>query len=229
MKQLLKPVLALGLMTASATAITAPAMAQQAQGVAVVNIPAVVANSNAYQTAQQQRQTTYAAQIQQAETRQQQISAQLKPLVDKFNADRQAATPDRASLQQQAGQIQQIEQAGQRELQQILAPVVASQTYVNEQIEDRLDEAVQAAATKNNVTLVLSASNGQILFAGPTHNLNQQVLAELNTLLPAAALVPPQGWLPREIRQQQAAQAAAQAQQAGTAPAAPAQQQPTGR
>ncbi|MDC0886502.1 OmpH family outer membrane protein [Altererythrobacter sp.] len=226
MKQLLKPVLALGLMTASAAALTAPVAAQQvAPGVGVVNLPAVVANSNAFQAAQTQRPTTFAAQIQQAETRRQQIAAQLQPLMTKFNTDRQAATPDRGALQQQAAQIQQIEQSGQRELQQILAPVAASQAYVQEQIEDKLDEAVQAAAAKKGVTLILDAAQGQVIFAAANYNITQDVLAELNTLIPAAQLVPPQGWVPREVRQQQEVQAAAQAAQA----AAPATQQPTGR
>lgn len=226
MKQLLKPVLALGLMTASAAALTAPVAAQQvAPGVGVVNLPAVVANSAAFQAAQAQRPTTFAAQIQQAETRRQQIAAQLQPMMDKFNTDRQAASPDRGALQQQAAQIQQIEQSGQRELQQILAPVAASQAYVQEQIEDKLDEAVQAAATKKGVTLILDAAQGQVIFAAANYNLTQDVLSELNTLLPAAQLVPPQGWVPREVRQQAEAQAAAQAAQ-GTAPTT---QQPTGR
>lgn len=222
MKNLLKPVVAAGLMlTASALPMmVAPAAAQDARGVGVVSLPAVIANSNAYRTAEQQRQTTYQAQISQAETRRQQIEAQLTPLIQQFNTARQAASPDQQALQQQATQIQQIEQAGQRELQTILAPVSLSRAYVTEQIEDRLDEAVQAAATKRNVTLILDATSGQVIFAGAQHNLTQDVLTELNTLVPSVQVTPPQGWVPREIREQQAA---AQAQQAAQ------QQQPSGR
>ncbi|AKM06820.1 OmpH family outer membrane protein [Pelagerythrobacter marensis] len=222
MKNLLKPVVAAGLMlTASALPMmAAPAAAQDARGVGVVSLPAVIANSNAYRTAEQQRQTTYQAQISQAETRRQQIEAQLTPLIQQFNTARQAASPDQQALQQQATQIQQIEQAGQRELQAILAPVSLSRAYVTEQIEDRLDEAVQAAATKRNVTLILDATSGQVIFAGAQHNLTQDVLTELNTLVPSVQVTPPQGWVPREIREQQAA---AQAQQTAQ------QQQPSGR
>ena len=95
---------------------------------------------------------------------------------------------------------------------------------MTEQIEDRLDEAVQAAAAKRNVTLILDATSGQVIFAGAQHNLTQDVLNELNTLVPSVQITPPEGWVPREIRQQQ--QAAAQAAQAQQA-AQP--QQPTGR
>ena len=228
MKNLLKPVLAAGLALSAVSApmLASPAIAQDARGVGVVSLPAVIANSNAYRTAEQQRQTTFQSQIQQAETRRQQLEAQISPMIQSFNTARQAASPDQAALQQQAAQIQQIEQAGQRELQQILAPVAMSRAYTQEQIEERLDEAVQAAATKKNVSLILDATSGQVIFAGAQHNITQDVLNELNTLLPSVQITPPQGWMPREIREQQAAAAAqnGQAQQ----PAQPAQQ-PTGR
>lgn len=218
MKKFLQPVLAAGLVltAASAPVLVAPAAAQDARGVGVVNITAVVLNSNAYKTAETQRQTTYKAQIDQAQARQQQLAAQIQPLADAFNAARQSGSPDQASLQQQLTQIQQIQQAGQAELQEILAPIALSRAYVTEQIEERLDAAVQAAASKNNVTLVLDAGSGQVLYADAAHNLNQAVLDELNTALPSAQLVPPEGWLPREMREQQAAAQAAQqpAQQA---------------
>ena len=226
MKKLLQPVLAAGLVltAASAPVLVAPAAAQDARGVGVVNITAVVLNSNAYKTAETQRQTTYKAQIDQAQARQQQLAAQIQPLADAFNAARQGTNPDQASLQQQLAQIQQIQQAGQAELQEILAPIALSRAYVTEQIEERLDAAVQAAARKNNVTLVLDAGSDQVLYADAAHNLNQAVLDELNAALPSAQLVPPQGWLPRELREQQAAAQAVQQPAPQTQPA-----QPTGR
>lgn len=216
MKLLTKSAFAAGLALAalSAPAFTTPAMAQAAQRVAVVNIGAVMQNSSAYQTAITQRQTTYAAQIQQAEARQQSLQAQLNPLITAFNTARQAQAPDQAALQAQAQQIQALQQQGQQELNTILAPVALSEAYVTEQIEDQLGAALEAAAIARGVTLVVSPDT--VLWANADHNLNEAVLTQLNTLLPAAQLVPPQGWLPREIRQQQAAQAA----QAAAQPAA---------
>ena len=58
-----------------------------------------------------------------------------------------------------------------------------------------------------------------MLNADAAHNMNQAVLDELNTLLPSVQIVPPQGWLPEELREQQAAQQQGQA----AAPAQPAQ------
>ncbi len=231
MKNIIKPLLAAGLvLTASVPFLAVPAAAQQiAQSIGVVSLPAAVANSNAFKVAEQQRPVTYKPQFDQANARRDQLTAQLKPLYDKFLADQQANVAQ-ATLQQQAQQIQQIEQAGQRELTQIVQPVALSRAYVQEQIEDKLDEAVQAAATKRKITLILDASSGAVTFADAKYNITQTVIDELNTLLPSAQLVPPPGWLPREAREQQAAAAAAQAAQAGTAtPPAPAPQQPSGR
>ena len=233
MKTILKPVLAAGLiLTAATPALVTPVFAQEtAPGVGVVSLPAVIANSNAFKTAEQQRQVTYKSQLDQANARRQAIATQLQPLYTKLQTDQQANVAQ-ATLQQQAQQIQQIEQTGQRELQQIIAPVQLSRAYVNEQIEDKLDEAVQAAAKKKGVTLILDASSGQVIFAGSGYNITQDVLNELNTLLPAAELVPPQGWLPREMRQQQAAaQGQTPAASAQTPAQVPAQTpaEPTGR
>ena len=73
-------------------------------------------------------------------------------------------------------------------------------------------------------------NSGAVIYADQAYNLTQDVLNEVNTALPAAQLVPPQGWVPREIRQQQEAAAAAQAAQAGQPAAQPQQPaQPTGR
>ncbi len=220
MKIIMKSALAAVLAVASivAPAVVAPAAAQSNERVAFVNVNAVVANSTAYQTAQTQRQTTYAAQFQQAETRRAAIQAQLDPLVTAFNAARAQPNADQAALQQQAQQIQQIQQTGQVELQQILAPVALSQAYVEEQIRDQLGTAIQNAAQANGVTLVITPDT--ILHAEASHNLNEAVLAQLNTLIPAAQLVPPEGWLPAELRAQQEAAAAAQAAAATQQPAA---------
>ena len=208
-----KTALAAGLAIASVSApiATAPAMAQTAQKIGIVNVPAIVANSAAYRAAQTAQQTTYASQLQQAETRRAALQAQITPLMNAFQTARQVQNPDQGALQQQAQQIQQLQQTGQQELNQILAPIALSETYVTEQIEERLGAAVQAAAQAAGVTLVVSPDT--VLWADNSHNLNEAVLNQLNTMLPSVQVTPPQGWVPREMRQQQEAAAAAQAAQ----------------
>ncbi len=194
-------------------------------GIAIANPPAVVAASEAYKISQQQRPTTYKPQIDQANVRKGQIEAQLRPLIAKLEADSKAAAPNRASLQQQYEQIQGIQQAGEAEIQKILEPLNLSQQYVLEQIGDKLDSATQAAMDKKKISVVLDSQ--AVIKAGQTYNLNQDILAELNKLIPSASLVPPAGWLPRAQREQQA-QAAAQ-QAAGATAAQPAKKAPEGR
>jgi Skp family chaperone for outer membrane proteins len=232
MKTLLKSALVAGLLLggsqmayAAKPAAAASSGGQVAPGIAVANVDAVVGNSNAFKVAQQQRPVTYKATIDAAEARRAQISTQLQPLIDKFNRDRTAPagnTPaGQASLQQQAQSIQNIQQNGQAELQRMLEPVALSEAYVQEQIGDKLNAAIQAAMAKKGVTLVITPQS--VLAAANSYNLNQAILDELNVSIPSAQLVPPAGWEPREIREQKAAQAA---QAGGQRPAAPASATP---
>ena len=226
MKNLAFSALLAGLMFSSAPAALAQATpgGVAINGIAIANRPAIVAGSNAYKTAATQLPVTYKAQIDQANTRRNQIAAQLKPLYDKFEADQKGPKPDAAALRTQAAQIQQLEQSGEREMQQLIEPVNLAQQYVIEQIGDKLDQATQAAMTKRKVTVVLDAQS--VLKADQVYNLNQDILTEINVLIPAAQLVPPTGWLPRAQREAAAQQAAQQAAQGG---AATPPKQPAGR
>lgn len=217
--------LAAGLLLAAAPQVHAQAAAGQstpggvvAAGIAIANQPAIVQNSNAFKTAISQIPTTYKAQIDQANTRKAQITAQLKPLYEKLDADSKAPNPNRTALQQQYAQIQEIEQAGEREIQGLVEPINIAQQYVLEQIQDKLDQAMGQAMAKRKVTVVIDAQS--VLKADQVYNLNQDVLNELNTIIPTANIVPPAGWLPRAQREAQAKQAAAAAAQQGAAPAA---------
>ena len=198
-------------------------------GLAIADLDGVMASADANRSAQQQRPVTYKAQIDSYQSRGQQIQAQLKPMIDKFNRDQQAPsakTPaGQASLQQQATAIQQIQENAQRELNEIIKPVAYSEAYVNEQIEDKLDQAVKNAMAANRVTILIKPDG--ILASENSYNLSGAILAELNKLIPNAQLVPPQGWEPRQIREARAAQAAQQQQ--GARPAAPAGPSTDGR
>lgn len=221
MKTLLKAAALAGLLAATA----APAIAANgplAPGIGWVSIDAIKVNTNAWKVAEQQRPTTYKATIDQANSRAQAIQTQLVPLAQKFERDRSAASANtpagQTALQTQYQQIQSIQQAGEEEINRILAPVQLSRAYVEEQVNDQLQKAVNQAATKRKLTMLVRAES--IVYADPGYNMNQAVLEEINVLLPAAQLVPPAGWEPREQRERRAAAAAAQGQPvaAGTAP-----------
>ena len=208
----------------------ATASAPAVPGIGVANLEAVIGNSAAFKVAQVQRPTTYKAQFDAAEARRAQISAQLMPMVEKFNRERQApaaSTPaGQASLQQQAQTIQRIQETGQAELQKLLEPVAMSEAYVQEQIGEKLNAAIQGAMVKKNISLVINPQS--VVAATNAYNLNQAILDELNVAIPTAQLVPPAGWEPREVREQKAAQAAQQSGGAA-APAGPARAPTDGR
>lgn len=228
--------------TALALSLVSPALAQKADknapapapasaspvvaGIGVANLNAAVAGSNAFQVAGQQRQTTYKATYDAAQARATQIEAELKGLVEKFNADKAAKKPD-AVLQQSYIAVQQRQERGKEEVRQILLPVMLSEAYVEEQITDKLDQAVQSAMTKRGVSILLQPET--VIARANGYEMTPAIIAELNALIPTANIVPPQGWVPRQMREQQAAQQQ-QAQPAAAAPAArPAAPQTDGR
>ncbi len=199
--------------TTATVSLASPVAAQQIKGIAYADLEAAARQSSAYTNAAQQRQTTYTAQIQQAQAARQADAARLQPLADQFNAARAAATPDQAQLQTLYGQIQQIQNQSEANLQQILQPVALSEAYVNEQISGQLKAAVDAARTRAKVSLLLGA--GAVIDGDDSYDLTDEVTAELNRLIPSAQIVPPAGWVPASQRERQATQ---QGQPAAAAP-----------
>lgn len=223
MKMLLKPAVTAGLILMAASPMAAaPAAAQALQTVGVVDLQYILGQTKAYKTAETQRAVTYKQYLDQAKTRKDAIEKQIQPLVDKLQADSKLPNANREALQKQADTIQQLDQNGQRELQQILAPVLLSQEYVQEQINDVLPKAIENAAKTKGVTLMFDRGS-TVVYRAKEYDMNQTVIDAVDALLPVAQLVPPPGWLPRRLREQQEAQQGAQApaQPQAAAPAAP--------
>ncbi|MFM2301241.1 MAG: hypothetical protein RLZZ84_977 [Pseudomonadota bacterium] len=199
------------------------------KGIGMLNIEAAIANSDAYRTAQQQQQVTYKPQIDAARQRKAALDAQIKPLIDKLNADVAAKKPE-ALLQQQYVAIQQLQERGKQEIEQALAPLAQSDAYVKEQVAEQLDQAVQNAMGKQGVSLLLNPE--AVIARANAYELTDDVIVELNALIPSTKmqLVPPAGWVPRQAREQQAAQQQGAAGQPAPRPAQqPAAPQTDGR
>ena len=82
--------------------------------------------------------------------------------------------------------------------------------------------------TKRHVTLVFDAQS--VVKADQNYNINQDILDQLNLIVPSVSVTPPAGWLPREQRERAAQeQAAAAAEAAEEGAAAPAKKTPQGR
>ena len=205
-------------------AIVAPAAQAQVSGIAVADPQGAIAASKAWTTARGQIETTYKAQLDQAETRRQAIARELQPLVTAFRTAQRAPTPNAAALQTQAQTIQARETAANQELARLTQPAQRAQQYVIEQIQAKLGDAVTNAVRAKNVTLLLRPDAA--LFAQPAADITTSITAELDRLVPTVGITPPAGWQPNQQGQQGGAAAAAPA---APARGAPARTQPQGR
>ncbi len=203
----------------AALAVAAPAVsAAQSRGAAtaapavgVVNVDAVLSSSSAYQNAINQIRTTYAAQIQQHQTRGQALQTELNTLAQRVQQE-QARTPrNDAALQQAAQAYQTRGQAAQQELSRISQPYELAGAYAREQVTLRLNEAIQAAATARGVQVMITSD--AVVYASAATNMNAAVVGELNRLVPSVTITPPAGYQPGSLIQQRA-QAAQPAQPA---------------
>ncbi|MEH3046847.1 OmpH family outer membrane protein [Sphingomonas adhaesiva] len=190
-------------------ALVAGAATAQVGGVAVADPEAAVANSKAWATARTQIQTTYKAQIDQANARRQAISNELQPLVTAYQTAAAAPGATEASLRTQATAIQTREQAGNAELQRLTAPASRAQAYALEQISAKLPDAVNAAVRAKSVSLLLRPNAA--LFAQPTADITAAITAELDRTVPSVGITPPANWQPGQQGQQGAAAPAAAA------------------
>ena len=206
------------LLAAALVAPVAAPVAAQAQTVAVANPEQAIGASRAWATARTQIETTYKAQLDQAEARRQAVGKELQPLVTAFNTARAAPNANQASLQQQATTIQTREQAAQAEIQRITLPAQRAQAYAIEKISAKLPDAVQAVVRARNVSMLVRPD--AVLFAGPTADVTSAITTELDRLVPTVSVTPPANWQPGQ--QQGASAAAAPAAAPAARPAQPA-------
>lgn len=212
-KTLLKSA-ALALATLSIPAIVvSPATAQSRTSIAVANYEAAIVKSQAYQTAVAQMKTTYKADIDATNARATSLQAELKPLVDAYNAASQQPGATQVTVQPQAQAIQAKRQSGQQELARLQQRVTLATSYVEEQVGMKLNDAIKAAMKAKKVDLVLQPQ--AVVAREPYVDITDTIVLELNKLVPTASITPPAGWKPGQTQQQ--------AQQPATT------QQPSGR
>jgi Skp family chaperone for outer membrane proteins len=215
--------------TASALAIAALSVspmfaapaAAQARAVAVADVRAAAAKSNAFTVASQQIQTTYKAQIDQQETRGQTLQAEMNVLIAKYNEEAKKSPQNQTALQAAAKAVQDKRQAAQEELGKIGEPVELALAYVEDQISVRMNEAIKAAMTAKKVDLLLQPD--AVLARENNVDITDAVVVELNKILPSVTITPPAGYKPGQLvqqRNQQLMDAARAAQPGAATPAA---------
>lgn len=170
------------------------ASAQAVTNVGVANVEEALQRSNAFTAAVAQIKVTYKVQIEAFEARQRTLQNELKPLVTAFQTAQAAPNPNQAALQAQATTIQNKQQAAQRELQNLAQPFGRAQAYAEEQVSAKLEPALKAAMIKRKVNLVI-APQATISYQ-PAADISNDIVAELNTLVPSVSIAVPANWQP---------------------------------
>jgi len=188
-------------LAASALAL-APIAPASAQSVAYTDVQQVLGMSQAAKTADQQMRVTYKATYDQIESRSRVLQAELNAMIVKYQAD-QKTNPNNPTLATQGKAIQDKQRAAQEELGKLSDPLERVNAYVLEQIDSKLDAAVTAAMGKKKVALLLQ--RGAVIKNTPGTDLTQDIVTELNALVPNVSITPPADWQPGQNRGGQAA------------------------
>jgi Skp family chaperone for outer membrane proteins len=212
----------LSLTALALTAFAAAPAAAQVNGIGVTDPAIAIAGSQALQTAYTQIGTTYQAQRTQLE----QLQGQRDTLVRQFDTDGdgQMSEAEQQAAQTNTTAVQQLQTLDQT-IQQTQAPIQLARIYAIEQIAMQYANAVQQVVAANNVSLILSP--GSVVFAADAVDLTDEIITQLNTLVPAVSTAAPAGWQPQrqsvtlfqEVQQMLLSAAVQQAQQQQAAPA----------
>jgi len=226
MKPLLTSATALALGAALVVSASAPASAQ-VSGIGVAEPAIIIAGSQALTGAYSQIGTMYAAQRTQLD----QLDQQRVALIKKFdtNNDGQLNQAEQKAAQVETNPTRKELVTLDQQISTVQAPINLAAAYAVSQIAQQLGAAVQQVVSAGNVQLILPSS--QVLYSAETANLNQKIVAALNTRIPQVSITPPAGWQPdqstiqlfqdvQQVRLAAAQQMAAQQQAGAAAPAA---------
>jgi Skp family chaperone for outer membrane proteins len=223
--------LATGAAALCAMTAAAPATAQVEGRIATADISRAIIGTTALQTAYNQIGTTYQAQIEQRQTKQQELTALLQPF--DTNGNGQLDETELPAVQAAASfpQIQTLEQ----EVGALTNQVNAARVYAVEQIFAQYPAAMSEVTTAQQIGVVLQPEALQ--FAAEGADITALITTSLNTKVPSVAIVPPADWRPsrnaaqifQDIQQTLLQAQLLQQQQAAAAGAQPAAPAPSGR
>ena len=179
----------------AATALATPALAQRAPAavVVVVDTERVYRDCNACRTAQTQLQS----QLSTLRTRQQTLEGQLRPEGQSIQTAVNALAgkqPD-AALQNRIKAFEQRQDTANQELAKGQQNLQSIQANVVRQINDKLRPAINQVMVQKGANLAVDT--GSTLAHGTGTDVTNEVLAALNTALPAVSLTP----LPQQQQQ----------------------------
>lgn len=222
--KLLSKTLAPSALALCALTVSAPAAAQTDGRVATADISRAIIGTTALQTAYNQIGTTYAAQIEQRQTKQQELTNLLQPFDANGNGQLDEVELPAVQASSNFPQIQALEQ----EVAALTNQVSAARVYAVEQIFAQYPSAMTEVTTAQQISMVLQPDALQ--FAAEGADITGLLTTSLNAKVPSVAIVPPADWRPsrnaaqifQDIQQTLAQAQAIQQQQAAQAGAAPA-------
>jgi Skp family chaperone for outer membrane proteins len=175
---------------ALATAAATPVAAQVQGRLATADISRAIIGTTALQNAYTQIGTTYQAQIEQRQTKQQQLANLLQPF--DTNSNGQLDDAELPAVQSSANfqQIQTLEQ----EVAAITNQVNAARVYAVEQILAQYPAALTEVTTQQQIVMVLAPETLQ--FAADGADITQAITTSLNAKVPAVQVVPPADYRP---------------------------------
>lgn len=226
MKIISKSALAAGLaMTAAIASVPAP-VAAQVNGMATSNPTMAILRAAARTNAYQQINTTYAAQIQQVN----QLNTEITNLQISLDTNKDNQLSD-AEITANPTVVQQI-QAKEQQAATATQPIAMAQYYVIEQLmNDYVNARNQVLASKKVSVLIAPDA---IQYAPDGFDITTDIVAAIDSRLPSVTTTVPAGWQPRRqtvemhqaiqqilvvAAQQAAARQAQQQQQGAQAPA----------
>lgn len=186
-------------LAAAPVVIPSAASAQQrvpAAVVAVVDTNRIANECTACRSAAQQLLNQQNALRSRAQTLQQQLQTEGKPLQDAVEALPEGRQPD-AALQQRITAYQTKTRNAQQELATAQDRLQSTQAHVNQQISQRLGPIISQIAASKGATIALDKS--ATIYSAPSVDITADVLAQLNRALPSVSVTP----LPQQAQPQQ--------------------------
>lgn len=174
--------------------VSTPALAQKGS-ILVVDVDKILNDCTACRAASTQLQ----GQVNQLRQRQQQLETQLKPEADalqKAVAALNGKQPD-AALQTRAQAFRTKQQQAQTELQNREAALQSTQAHVQQQIGARVVQIAEQSRARRQAAAVLAKNS--LMAADPSADITAEILAALNSQLPAVSVTP----LPQQAQQSQ--------------------------
>ena len=183
----MKKIIFAALATAAAVVPTS-AVAQRAPAAVIVtvNTDRIARDCTACRAASTTIQSQQTALRTRAQTLEQQLQTEGKPIQDAINALNGKA-PD-AALQARVTAFQTKQQNAQRELATSERNIQSTQANVNQQIGTRLRTIISSIATARGANVALDS--GSALYSAPAVDVTDAVLAQLNQQLPSVSVTP---------------------------------------